>query len=165
MRVIGDTCGVINTFKAGALDVVFLLENYEFILGPAVISESVQLREVLVRHLEEGRVSTADENLISATAVASISGTYNLGVGESECIAMCRAEDGLGLWSDDRRARSVAAGLLGPHRVIGTFDLLRACVVQNLLSPLDAYTAYELARSRGAFLPLLERSLFNDPGG
>jgi predicted nucleic acid-binding protein len=161
VRIVGDTCGVINAFKAGALDVVLLLENYEFILGPAVMAESLQLREVLEKHLSEGRTTLPDENLISATTVASISGNYNLGIGESECIAVCQADPSLNFWSDDRRARLVGGELLGEARIIGTADLFRACVEQALLSPLDAYTAYELARSRGAFLPALGRNDFD----
>ena len=165
MRLIGDTCGVINAFKAGALDVVLILEDHTFVIGPAVVTESVQLREVVQRHLDAGRLVTADDGSIGATTVASISGSYNLGVGESECIAICQADPGLHFWSDDRRARAVASALLGPDRVIGTADLLRACVAQGLMPPLDAYTAYELARSRGAFMPALDRTDFQIPNG
>lgn len=161
MKLIGDTCGVINAFKAGALEVFLMLEGHTFVLGPAVMAESLQLREEVTANLSAGRMTMPDESLITASAVASISGSYNLGVGESECIAICEANRELVFWSDDRRARSVANALLGPQRVIGTADLLRTCVAQALLSPLDAYTAYELARSRGAFLPPLERSAFH----
>jgi predicted nucleic acid-binding protein len=160
VKLIGDTCGVINTFKAGALDVVLLLEDHTFFVGPAVMEESVQLKEVVQAHVNAGRLTTPDDSLIAATAVASISGSYNLGIGESECIAICQADPELGFWSDDRRARTVAATLLGAGRVVGTADLLRECVAQGLMTPLDAYTAYELARSRGAFLPSLDRAAF-----
>jgi predicted nucleic acid-binding protein len=161
LRLIGDTCGVINAFKAGALDVVLLLESHTFVLGPAVMTESVHLQEVVKGHINAGRLTTPDDNSIAATTVASISGNYNLGIGESECIAICQSDPSLAFWSDDRRARVVAAALLGASRVIGTADLLRECVAQGLMSPLDAYTAYELARSRGAFLPPLDRAAFH----
>ena len=160
MKLIGDTCGVINAFKAGALDVLLLLEGHKFVLGPAVMAECVQLREVVQGHVNAGRLSTPDDGMIAATTVASISGNYNLGIGESECIAICQVDAELAFWSDDRRARSVATALLGANRVVGLADLLRASTAQGLISPLDAYTAYELARSRGAFLPPLDRSAF-----
>ena len=72
----------------------------------------------------------------------------------------CQADPELGFWSDERRARAVAATLLGFGRVVGTADLLRKCIAQGLMTPLDAYTAYELSRSRGAFLPPLDRAAF-----
>ena len=151
---------MINTFKAGALDVVLSLNGYTFVLGPAVFAESVQLRDEIQAHVDAGRFVLPDEASISAFSVASISGAYNLGVGESECIAISKADNEANLWSDDRRARSVATSLLGIARVVGTADLLRSCVAEGL-TPLDAYTAYELARSRGAFLPPLPRDFFN----
>jgi hypothetical protein len=160
LKLIGDTCGVINAFKAGALDVVLLLDDHTFMLGPAVISESLQLGDVVQGHLDAGRLVTADDGSVAATTVASISGSYNLGIGESECIAICQVDPDLTFWSDDRRARMVASTLLGADRVVGTADLLCACVAQGLMNPLDAYTAYELARSRGAFLPPLGRQVF-----
>lgn len=148
MKLICDTCAVINSFKAGALDVILSLEGSSFQLVPAVAGESIQLREEVQRHIDSGRIVLADEGLISATVVASVSGGYNLGIGESECIVICQSDNELTLWTDDHRARSVASTLLGADRVVGTCDLLRACVARRLLPPLDAYTAYELARSR-----------------
>lgn len=140
---------------------VLSLNEHTFVLGPAVLSESVQLRVEIEEHIAAGRLTLPNENLISAFSVASISGAYNLGVGESECIALCQADDEANLWSDDRRARSVGRVLLGVTRIVGTADLLRECAVQGLLTTLDAYTAYELARSRGAFLPPLARQFFD----
>ena len=151
---------MINAFKAGALDVVLSLENCEFALSTAVVTESIELREEVQKHLDAGRLIRSDETSISAMTVASISGSYNLGIGESECLALCQLDGKLFLWSDDRRARNVTCELLGANRVVGTRDLLLICVQQALLSPLDAYGAYELARSRGAFLPLLMREFF-----
>jgi len=139
---------------------VLTLRGYRFLLGPAVTGESIQLREEISRLLEAGLFLTSDEAKVSAVAVASISRAYNLGIGESECITICQADAKLTLWSDDRRARTVASNLLGTNRVVGTADLLRACVEQNLFSPLEAYSAYELARSRGAFLPPLTQISF-----
>jgi predicted nucleic acid-binding protein len=151
---------VINAFKAGALDVVLSLDGYVFILGAAVTTEAIQLREEVQKHLDAGRFACADESSISATTVASVSGSYNLGIGESECIVICQADPESVLWSDDGRARAVASMLLGANRVVGTGDLLRTCADRSVLTPLDAYTAHELARSRGAFLPHLAREFF-----
>jgi predicted nucleic acid-binding protein len=160
LRLICDTCGVINAHKAAALDVVVLLEPYEFLISPAVDDESIQLRREVEKHIKSGKIQYADETSISAVSVANISATYNLGIRESECISLCLENAELVFWSDDRRARNVASELLGAHRVIGTADLLAEGVRQGLLSQLDAYAAYELARSRGAFLPALDREFF-----
>lgn len=159
MKLICDTCAVINAFKAGALDVVLTLEGYTFVLSPAVSTESVQLREEIQKHVNSGNLVLPDETLVPAVTVESISGAYNLGIGESECIAICQADRESIFWSDDRRAKAVAVSLLGVERVVGTADLLRSCISVGL-TPLDAYTAYELARSRGAFLPPLNRDFF-----
>lgn len=160
MRLICDTCAVINAYKATALDIVVLLEGYEFVVSPAVNDESIQLREEVKKHVESGNLQCADESSISAVAVANVSATYNLGIGESECISLCLDCPELVFWSDDQRARNVASKLLGAHRVVGTADLLAQAVRQHLMSQLDGYAAYELARSRGAFLPPVDRDFF-----
>jgi predicted nucleic acid-binding protein len=62
--------------------------------------------------------------------------------------------------TDDKRARTVAKSLLGAHSVIGVLALLQKCVKTKLLLEDQAWAAYQQMLSRGAFLPVLDKSYF-----
>ena len=159
MRVVPDACSLINLHKGGVLDVVLGLEGVSLRLPEGVLKECVELGEELQDHIGSGRIGEIPDTDLSVERVAQFANENNLGVGESECIARCQDDPSLVFCTDDRRARHVARQHVGDARVIGTEDLLLECVRQGM-SPLDAYTAHETMRARGAFLPERPREFF-----
>jgi predicted nucleic acid-binding protein len=68
--------------------------------------------------------------------------------GEAEAIFLARRRNGVFV-SEDRDARVLAAGELGPGRVAGTPDLLARAVRLRLVSPAGAWAAYQAMLAAG----------------
>jgi predicted nucleic acid-binding protein len=151
---------LIHLYLGGVLDVILALDDYAFFIGSLARGEVVQLRDVLDQHIDAGRIVALPEDELSFDEVADFAEQTNLGVGESECIVFCGRRPDLNLCSNDKKARAVATDNLTRERVLGIADLLKVAIQQGLLTPQDAFAAYELMRARGAFLPQLPREDF-----
>jgi predicted nucleic acid-binding protein len=68
--------------------------------------------------------------------------------GEAEAIFLARRRNGVFV-SEDRDARVLAAGELGPGRVAGTPDLLARAVGLGLVSPAGAWDAHQAMLAAG----------------
>lgn len=136
------------------------LQDWAFFIGPIVRGEVVQLKEVVDGCVTNNTLNALPDDGLLFDDVADFADQRNLGFGESECILFCVGRNGLNLCSDDRKARSVAAAVIVAERILGTADLVKERVRQGILTPQDAFAAYEVMRSRGAFLPALERQDF-----
>jgi predicted nucleic acid-binding protein len=104
------------------------------------------------RLVTAGRVDLLSGDKIMASEVGTIADRYNLGLGESECIAIGR-KFGIAVASDDRKARHAATRELGASNVIGSIGLLRLCVKAKIVTGSEAFEKYEEMKRRGAFLP------------
>ncbi|HVA41371.1 MAG TPA: hypothetical protein VNF49_11950, partial [Candidatus Binataceae bacterium] len=87
---------------------------------------------------------------------------YELGAGETECLAFASVQPLL-VCCDDRRARSMITRELGQGRVTGSLGLLVRAVELVALTSDQASAAYELMRKRGGFLPDVPAATFS-PG-
>jgi len=147
-----DACALLNLHHGGVLERALVLPECSFALGKAVYGEAKTLTEELDRLLGLGMVTLLDDAQIPAAEFLRIKEEYDLGDGETECLAAaihleCR------LVFDDAAARKVGIELLGQERITGTIGLLRMCVAAGSLIAVDAYAAYRLMRAVGAFLP------------
>lgn len=68
--------------------------------------------------------------------------------GEAEAILLARSRRGVFV-SEDRDARVLATGELGPGRVAGTTDLLLRAVRLGLVGPEDAWAVYQAMLAAG----------------
>ena len=100
------------------------------------------------------------ENGVSVTEFAEAVRKYRLGAGEVECILLAGRHQ-LVVCTDDKKARRVAEKVLGSPGVLGVLILLQKCIDARLLTAQAARSAYELMRSRGAFLPDLPNEYFH----
>jgi len=149
LKLATDSCTLIILDKGGVLEKVFALGGHEFFVGSFVKDECGTL---LDSYLQQGILKRLPDERLSLHDFVDLLGRYDLGYGETECIAFCISE-GLSLCSDDARARKAAEIELGASRVVGTLYLLRECVRSNLLTKAEAVLAYEQMKVRGAFLP------------
>lgn len=164
MNYVFDASALINLVNAGVLAEVLRLPGNFYFVGGLVEEESDSIRSQIAQAIEIGTLARLDDTAISAATYLGLLETYELGEGETECIAAALDRNDLIVVSDDRRARYVATVLLGTNRVTGTIGLLRLTVANGVLGMKQAFEAYQVMRSLGAFLPKLTiKELFPEP--
>ncbi len=105
-------------------------------------------------------MSLADDRELPANTFIDFLALYDLGDGETECLAFADNDAAIVICSDDSAARAVASQRFGSERVVGSLYLLRECVRQNLIIHVQARAVYELMKYRGGFLPELPDDYF-----
>src|SRR5579883_847075 len=127
MDIATDASSIINLSKADALSLVAQLGHCHICVSPLVATEcglpcAAELKLLSDNH----QITLLDADNIPADLYLNLLGTYELGEGETECIALCSVGPHL-FCTDDQKARKVAAQLVGDHRVLGSLRLLRWC--------------------------------------
>lgn len=146
--------------KAEVLDAVLGLECHTFSIGPLVEGECGSDSPIMAAALASGALHRIDDEAISATAFTELLVFYELGDGETECLALADSNPVLVICSDDGAARAAATARFGAERVIGCLFLLRDCVRNQILTVEQAQLTYQLMRLRGGFLPDLSNDYF-----
>jgi len=152
-----DACSLINLEKGGVLDVVLNLEDHDFSVEGFVDEESGPF---LKPYYEQGLLVKLSDERVPSSVFSVLLARYDLGYGETECIVFAMIDKSC-VCSDDLKARKAAKSELGDGRVVGTLFLLRECVKRGVLIPDAARKAYELMRTKGAFLPDLQDDYFD----
>ncbi len=154
--IILDASAIINLINGGILDVILTLPDYKFAVGPQVLDECTQNRSA-VRGMKV-LFFLSDED-IPASLYFALLDQYQLGLGETECLAIASSHGGE-VCTDDRKARKMCGAVLGPERVFGSARLMREAVAAKVLSTEDAINAYRKMRAAGAFLPAIPDTYF-----
>jgi predicted nucleic acid-binding protein len=160
LKVIFDASSIINLTKANALGIVLQLRGYTFHVGPQAEGECGADEPELNAALAAGSIARADDGDLPANSFADLLSFYDLGDGETECLAFADADVEFVICCDDGAARRAASGRHGQDRVIGSLHLLRECVRQGLMTAEGARLTYELMRNKGGFLPCLADDYF-----
>lgn len=147
-----DACCALNLIRGGVLEIVSGLSDLRLMVQGLVEDEMRTDFSHIERLVDAGRVEVMSGDKVMASEVSAIADRYNLGLGESECIAIGH-KFGVGVASDDRRARYAAAQELGQDNVIGSIGLLKRGVGAGLISGQEAFLRYEEMKRCGAFLP------------
>lgn len=162
MDLIIDASSIINLDNAKALDLVTGLSDRIFWLSPLVIGECEPSCAARILELERRtRVRFVDADDVSAETFLDLLEVYDLGEGETECLALSLTHPYV-LCCDDYKARKIGSQLLEPERVIGSLRLLKWCVLEGLVTPDSAFRLYVLMKEAGGFLPDIEVSWFSD---
>jgi predicted nucleic acid-binding protein len=159
LKIIFDASSIINLINGDAIDSVLALPDSSFFIGPLVLEECKQQQELINALIREGSIELLDDTSMSASVFSALQQRYDLGVGETECLAFAIDEQ-LTVACDDHKAREMISGRLTSLRVIGSISLLSKCVQQGLISPEDAETKYRRMKARGGFLPNLQLGYF-----
>lgn len=153
MRALLDSSSVINLVNAGALQLVCGLNDIEWWLPPAVVDEcGLTCAAVTLKLQQRGLINFLDDNRVDAERFLALLDAYNLGAGETECVAIA-ADTDYHVCCDDRRARLMATRIIGADRVFGTVRLLRWCVEQRRIDCTEARSLLRAMRECGGFLP------------
>ncbi|HWZ42987.1 MAG TPA: hypothetical protein VNW97_05900 [Candidatus Saccharimonadales bacterium] len=159
MKIIFDASSIINLLNGDAMDSVLSLPDSSFCIGPLALEECKQQRELINALIRQGSIELLDDTNMPASVFSALQRRYDLGVGETECLAFA-IDQQLTVSCDDHKARVMVSGRLTSLRVIGSISLLSRCVQQGLLSPEEAETKYRRMKSRGGFLPNLPPGYF-----
>jgi hypothetical protein len=161
LNLILDASSTINLHRGGVFEVVLGLTSFAFVfrLGYIVRGECGDLQEFLDGFVTDGRLVMLPDDTLTPQEFANILNLYELGSGESECIALAHHQ-GLTVCTDDKAARRAAIRHLGEDRVVGSLRLIRECVCKRLLTVQNACIAYETMKARGAFLPPIPSAYF-----
>jgi predicted nucleic acid-binding protein len=89
---------------------------------------------------------------MAASSFATLLNKYNLGLGETECIAFS-FQDQFVISCDDPAARRVMAAQIGPKRLTGTLGLLVLAVRDKIVIADHAFASYQQMRAVGGYLP------------
>jgi predicted nucleic acid-binding protein len=162
LNIILDASSSINLCRGGVLEIVLKLAAFGFVfhIGSIVRSECGDLCDFLDLQAASGILVVLPDDTLSPIEFAEILNLYDLGLGETECIALAHQRT-LCVCTDDKAARKAAVQHLGADRVLGSLKLIRNCVCQRLLGSQEAFIAYELMKSRGAFLPPISTDYFD----
>ena len=160
MRALLDSSSVINLVNAGALELACCLDDIEWWLAPAVVDESGPTCAAVILELQQlGMLNFLDDDQVDAGRFLALLNEHRLGAGETECVAIA-AETDHHVCCDDRRARNMAANIIGTERVFGTIRLLRRCVEQKRIDCAEARRLLRAMRECGGFLPDTPRKYF-----
>jgi len=159
MKLVMDACSLINLDSGGAFSMVLNLPEFELNVGPLVVQECGEL-EALHDAVRAGSVRALDDSVLGANLFELLRRKYHLGLGETECIAFAVVL-GMGVCTDDRRARDAVTMEIGATRLIGTIGLLKHCVALKVLTTAQAFAAYRKMITAGAFLPVMREQDFN----
>ena len=117
-----------------------------------VQAECKTIASVLDVFILDGRITVLNDEMLPASLFLSLLERYQLGEGETECLAFaCQGDDIV--CCDDRRARAMITRELGEGRVTGTLGILIRMIHHGLIESQSAIAAYEQMRRQGGFLP------------
>lgn len=153
MDIILDACSIINLFNGGCLDKIIKLE-FNFYIGDMLFDQEIvsDVQKIVMHALVEKDLVKVLPSSLSIVDYLSLKDSYNLGMGETECIALCKRHSFV-ICTDDRKARECSAKELGKENVIGSMFLLKHAVKSSLIRCADAIDYYKTMRSKGGFLP------------
>lgn len=160
MRALLDSCSVINVVHAEALGLICSLPEIDWWLPPMVVNECGTgcAGPILEAH-QNGQLHFCNDDQVDSEQYVDLLLAHSLGEGETECIAIARSAD-FAICCDDRRARRVAAALIGDDRVFGTIRVLRWCVEAQLIACGEAKALLTQMRARGGYLPDMAQEFF-----
>jgi predicted nucleic acid-binding protein len=159
--LITDASSIINLHNANALGIVTRLPPRILCVSPQVIGEChAPCVADLVVLKEQGLVQFVSPDTISAELYLNLLETYDLGEGETECLALAHGHPFV-ICCDDNKARRVGVELFGQARVVGSLRLLRWAVQDGLIKGHEAFSCYEAMKNAGGFLPDVPATWFD----
>jgi len=159
VTVVLDASTLINLANGEVFAKVLSLPGRSFQVSPVVLSESRTVAKAIRAAVRRGDIEWVDDDAIDAHEYEDALEGWGLGPGETECILAAKAL-GYSVACDDRAARRVIERELGQARMTGTIGLLRQTVVAGLLTPQEAFAAYQQMERLGGYLPRVALSDF-----
>ncbi|MDB5157114.1 MAG: hypothetical protein JWR50_1821 [Mucilaginibacter sp.] len=154
MDVVLDTSSIINLINGSVLDRIVKLPNNKFFIGEQLLNKEIldEVQKIIVEALIVKKKITVIPSTITLSTVVDLQSKFRLGLGEIECIALCKIND-KAICTDDLKARTIASKEIGEINVLGSLSLLKESVKAGVLNCNDALGSYHLMIEKGGFLP------------
>jgi predicted nucleic acid-binding protein len=162
MNIILDACTIINLLNGQVLQDILSIPQIGIYIGDNFVDKEISLnlsQKIIVESLIDAQKIVLLESDITLSEFTQLKKRYDLGNGETECIALCK-KHGYYVATDDWKARNAAAIELGDSKVIGSLFLLRETVRKKIISCSTAKQSYLLMKQRGGFLPKIDEEYF-----
>lgn len=153
MDIVLDACSIINLVNGNCIDRVLCLDH-KFYVGDMLLEQEIlsNVQKIMIEALIQKNYLKILPSNVSLQAFKEFNKKFNLGLGETECILLCKSGDFV-ICTDDRKARICSETELGTDKVVGSLYLLRASVKAAIMSCAEAIGSYGLMRVKGGFLP------------
>jgi predicted nucleic acid-binding protein len=152
--IVLDSSAIINLVNGGCIDKVLSIGEHNYFVGDLITDHEIlnPIQKVVLETLIETGLLTLLDARIPLSRVIELQNKHSLGLGETECIAICVAT-GYSICTDDSKARNCSKKEIGENKVIGSLYLLREAVRAGTLSCPEALKIYVRMKVKGGFLP------------
>jgi predicted nucleic acid-binding protein len=162
MNIILDACTIINLINGQSFHSVISIPGLSIFVGDNLIDQEISLniaqKIIIESAVNENKITLLLSNVTLAD-FSTLKAIYELGNGETECIALCKLL-GYHIATDDWKARSAATVEIGVSKVIGSLFLLREAVRKKILTCTEAQNSFLLMKKKGGFLPNIDLEYF-----
>jgi predicted nucleic acid-binding protein len=161
MNIILDASSIINLINGDVLQRVATIPGIILCISDGLLETEIldDVQKIMVETMiNDGKVVLL-ESSISLSEYIGLKEKYDLGSGETECIALGRVH-GYAICSDDWKARQAAATELGTPNVTGSLFLLKEAVKTSLMTCDEAKKSFQLMKHKGGFLPNISDDYF-----
>jgi predicted nucleic acid-binding protein len=159
LRIIFDAGSLINLANGRLLSDLVSTPRYAGHIGPIVRSECKTIASQLDQLISIGKLHALPDVAMPPSSFGMLLNKFNLGLGETECIAFS-LQDQFVTSCDDAAARRIIAAEFGAKRLTGTLGLLILAVQDNIVAEDHAFGCYQQMRALGGFLPNLSKVEF-----
>lgn len=154
MDIVLDTSSIINFINGSVIDQVLKMANHRFFMGEQLLNKEILdgVQKIIVEALIAKKRITVLPSAVTLSLVVDLQNKFRLGLGETECIALCKTCN-KAICTDDLKARKFAAVELGDIYVYGSLSLLKESVKAGVLNCEKVIVSYQLMIEKGGFLP------------
>jgi predicted nucleic acid-binding protein len=164
MNVVLDACTLINLINGEVLQKIILLPRFIFNVSDNLLDQEIldQAQKLYIEVLlNDGHLKLLESN-VTLSEFTNLKNEYDLGDGETECLALCK-KNNLHFASDDFKARKCGVKELGEQRVVGSLFFLRESVANQVLTCDEAKNGFALMKSKGGYLPKVDEAYLCPP--
>ena len=161
MNVVLDACSIINLINGNLLQKVILLPSYKYFIGELLFEQELlnNIQKIKIQACIDNKNIMLLNSIITLSEFNTLKSLYDLGLGETECIALCKRFD-YHISTDDLKARYSAEKELGKEKVIGSLYFLKKLKETGITSTEESYKSYLSMKKAGGFLPKIDQSFF-----
>lgn len=163
MRIIIDSSTLINLINGETLMQVSLIPSLSLLICDNILEYEIlnPVQKIYVETLIAASNLSLFKSDVTLTEFSILKSKYDLGFGETECIAICK-KHGFVIACDDNKARKCAIKEISHSRVIGSLYLIREAVRANIISAEKAKEIFMLIKTKGGFIPNISLTYFNE---
>jgi len=154
MDIVLDTSSIINLINGAVFDRVITMKGYRFFVGDQLLNKEVlnEVQKIIIEALIAKEKIILLSSDITASLISDLKIKYRLGLGETECMALC-LNTNKAICTDDFKARKFSVIELGEPLVFGSLSLLKESVSSGTISCTEVLASYTLMIEKGGFLP------------